>query len=665
MRIFKWSPDFRPDMESPIVPVWIAFEGLPAHLRDKRALYSIANLIGKPLKVDASTLTHNRPSMARVCVELNVCNSLQYQIWIINSSYGGFAQKVCYEYIPPYCMGCRKFGHTESDCRITQPHPDPRRETPKSKEVDTTQQPLLVPPRKRWRPLLTQSEEPQYVGSDDPVNPQIDTTPVDSESAALPLTIPDVNASIGRVLIDDQGIQPSPSSDSQAGHHSDGDEVRNARVFSQSLPLDSWKEASKLFDTKLGKSKADDFIAVTKKKSRPRKDYSANTPSVTTRLAAVIEPFLPTSRLENFAREFRFSGGYASRESKIWLLWSDSFEIEVEEDSDQYVMCKARYEPWQLTFHFIAIYAKHTRADRAQLWTQLSDCIEDNRPLLLAGDFNVISSISEYRGNALPDVNCISDFSNFITDKSLIDLATIGRLYTWHGICNTGAVWKRLDRFLMNPPLRDYFTEVRINVLARTSSDHSPILLSGTNNTLSCPKQFHFQTMWTSHPDFINVVRLNWNQQADGGGMRALAFKIKRLKHCLRIWNRDTFGNVFDRIRVLESCVAEAENTFDDDPSPGSRESLHKLQADLLQALKQEEMFWKQKARVKWLKEGDSNTRFFHAVVKDRHRRQRISAIKSGTGELLTTQPAIQTEAVSFFSGLFSAEDCPGMEALL
>ncbi|XP_019164595.1 PREDICTED: uncharacterized protein LOC109160804 [Ipomoea nil] len=328
-------------------------------------------------------------------------------------------------------------------------------------------------------------------------------------------------------------------------------------------------------------------------------------------------------------------------------------------------MCKARYVPWQFTFHFIAIYAKHTRADRSQLWTQLSDCIDDNRPLLLAGDFNVISSISEHRGNALPDVNCIFDFSNFITDNSLIDLATIGSLYTWHGIRNTGAVWKRLDRFLMNPPLRDYFTEVRINVLARTSSDHSPILQSGTNNTLSCPKQFRFQTMWTSHPDFINVVRLNWNQQADGGGMRALAFKIKRLKRCLRIWNRDTFGNVFDRIRVLESSVAEAENTFDDDPSPGSRESLHKLQADLLQALKQEEMFWKQKARVKWLKEGDSNTRFFHAVVKDRHQRQRISAIKSGTGELLTTQPAIQTEEVSFFSGLFSAEDCPGMEALL
>ncbi|XP_019171964.1 PREDICTED: uncharacterized protein LOC109167399, partial [Ipomoea nil] len=72
MRVFRWTPDFRPDVESPIIPVWLALEGLPAHLHDKRAIYSIANLVGNPLKVDTSTLVPNRPSVARVCVELNV-----------------------------------------------------------------------------------------------------------------------------------------------------------------------------------------------------------------------------------------------------------------------------------------------------------------------------------------------------------------------------------------------------------------------------------------------------------------------------------------------------------------------------------------------------------------------------------------------------------------
>ncbi|XP_019167707.1 PREDICTED: uncharacterized protein LOC109163418 [Ipomoea nil] len=174
---------------------------------------------------------------------------------------------------------------------------------------------------------------------------------------------------------------------------------------------------------------------------------------------------------------------------------------------------------------------------------------------------------------------------------------------------------------------------------------------------MSCPKQFHFQSMWITHLGFRAVVSRIWNQPAEGGGMRALAFKLKQ---GLWSWNRDTFGNVFDRID-LEQATTEAENAFDEDPSPVNREFLHKQRADLLQPFKQEEIFWKQKARVKWLKEGDSNTRFFHSVVKNRDRMQRISAIRSGTRELFTTQSAIQEEVASFYFRL----DCSGVEPLL
>ncbi|KAL0445791.1 UNVERIFIED_CONTAM: hypothetical protein Slati_1707000 [Sesamum latifolium] len=34
MRVFKWSPDFDPQIESPIAPVWIKFPGLLVHCPD-------------------------------------------------------------------------------------------------------------------------------------------------------------------------------------------------------------------------------------------------------------------------------------------------------------------------------------------------------------------------------------------------------------------------------------------------------------------------------------------------------------------------------------------------------------------------------------------------------------------------------------------------------
>ena len=69
MRVFKWSPQFRCNEESPVVPVWITLPYLPVHLvYCKSALFSI----GKPLWVDHATATLNRPTVARVLVECDV-----------------------------------------------------------------------------------------------------------------------------------------------------------------------------------------------------------------------------------------------------------------------------------------------------------------------------------------------------------------------------------------------------------------------------------------------------------------------------------------------------------------------------------------------------------------------------------------------------------------
>ncbi|KAL0448788.1 UNVERIFIED_CONTAM: hypothetical protein Slati_1435200 [Sesamum latifolium] len=41
MRVFKWSPDFDPQTESPIAPVWIKLPGLPVHLFEKKCAFHI------------------------------------------------------------------------------------------------------------------------------------------------------------------------------------------------------------------------------------------------------------------------------------------------------------------------------------------------------------------------------------------------------------------------------------------------------------------------------------------------------------------------------------------------------------------------------------------------------------------------------------------------
>lgn len=45
MRVLKWTIDFVPEKESPVVPVWIGFPNLRHYLYEKSALLTLARSI--------------------------------------------------------------------------------------------------------------------------------------------------------------------------------------------------------------------------------------------------------------------------------------------------------------------------------------------------------------------------------------------------------------------------------------------------------------------------------------------------------------------------------------------------------------------------------------------------------------------------------------------
>ena len=71
-----------------------------------------------------------------------------------------------------------------------------------------------------------------------------------------------------------------------------------------------------------------------------------------------------------------------------------------------------------------------------------------------------------------------------------------------------------------------------------------------------------------------------------------------------------------------------------------------------------EEIFWKQKARVDWLQEGDRNAAFFHKIVQSCRHQSNISSLVNFQGIQLNSLQALFQEATRYFSTLFS-EDSP------
>ena len=72
MRVFKWTPTFTPSKESSIVPVWVSFPELPAHLFRKEVLFTVASMIETPLQIDDATLNQSKLSKARAWIELDL-----------------------------------------------------------------------------------------------------------------------------------------------------------------------------------------------------------------------------------------------------------------------------------------------------------------------------------------------------------------------------------------------------------------------------------------------------------------------------------------------------------------------------------------------------------------------------------------------------------------
>lgn len=70
--------------------------------------------------------------------------------------------------------------------------------------------------------------------------------------------------------------------------------------------------------------------------------------------------------------------------------------------------------------------------------------------------------------------------------------------------------------------------------------------------------------------------------------------------------------------------------------------------------LMDEEIYWKQRLRADWLREGDNNTKFFHAKSSAYKRKKKIWGIENSHGSQLKEKEEIESEFSSYFQEFFT-----------
>lgn len=111
----------------------------------------------------------------------------------------------------------------------------------------------------------------------------------------------------------------------------------------------------------------------------------------------------------------------------------------------------------------------------------------------------------------------------------------------------------RLDRAACNPEWRLMFPEACVQHLPRTSSNHNPILLKvhGTPPPKK-DRPSHFQAAWMLHDSVEDVAREAW-----AGGTDTVVEAIDKCTEGAKLFNQNTFGNIFRNKRYILSRYSE------------------------------------------------------------------------------------------------------------
>ncbi|VFR03157.1 unnamed protein product [Cuscuta campestris] len=146
----------------------------------------------------------------------------------------------------------------------------------------------------------------------------------------------------------------------------------------------------------------------------------------------------------------------------------------------------------------------------------------------------------------------------------------------------------------------------------------------------------------------------SWNEMGFYGGHHCLFTKLKHLKHKLSCWNKNKLGNIFSLVKEAEEEARMAEQEFDNDPNITNKEILNLKKSHLAFVTNLEYTFWKQKSNIKWLADGDVNTKFFHNFVKEKRRKQHISCLLNDNGESINTTNELEQLITSHYNSLFN-----------
>ncbi|GJX24650.1 RNA-directed DNA polymerase, eukaryota, reverse transcriptase zinc-binding domain protein [Tanacetum coccineum] len=376
----------------------------------------------------------------------------------------------------------------------------------------------------------------------------------------------------------------------------------------------------------------------TPKQNEVRQVISENNLSV----FAILESHVVKSKLMKMCSlvfrhwDWTSNGAWCSKGTRIILGWNhNEVDVTIINQNDQAVHSRLWLKKEKKEIFCTFVYAHNKYNQRRDLWNAL--CLHkvfvNNRPWCLLGDFNATLHLSESTASSSCIDIAMREFKDCVNNIEVLDVQNTGLQFTWNQKPKgTDGILKKLDRVMANMTFVNDFAGSHAIFKPYRNSDHSPSVLCIPTATKVKPKPFKFFNVLIKHDRFKEVVNEAWNYHVSGFYMFRTVKKLKNLKKPLRKLMIDK-GNLHANVERIRGELDTIQTQLDIDPF---NIRLREIEAANVvafnQAVLDEEMFLKQKAKISWLKDGDSNTAYFHKSVKSRVSRSRIDVISNSDG---------------------------------
>ncbi|XP_057747939.1 uncharacterized protein LOC130967135 [Arachis stenosperma] len=369
-------------------------------------------------------------------------------------------------------------------------------------------------------------------------------------------------------------------------------------------------------------------------------------------------------RMNRINRKLKFDNMFCveprSLSGGLCLLWKSNVNVNVYEWCDNYIKANININN-DLNWQGIFVYGNPVFKKRRKLWQELTvSNISKEEPQAYLGDFNDILNQEEKAGILPQPKICLETFRRFVDENGLMDVDLKGSKYTWFSNPRNNFITReRLDRVLVNWNWLQIYQNVSLKAAPAISSDHCALILD-LQPRGRIKREFKFEAFWAEHEECKEVIKKGWQQ--DEGNRNYWGKFIRKRNRCIRElmeWSKRKFKRAD---KELERKKAELHHIQENDMSERDQRRERELKNQISELWKQEEKYWGQRSRLKWLKWGDKNTSFFHATTIQRRIRNRIDKVKDETGQWIQGEASIMRLVERYYTKLFTSEGDRNLE---